>query len=80
MFLHLSLAMLNPLRGNLFNSFSFPPSTFPPRAVKLVTEASAAVCGQDSRDGFIRARIHHREEMPVFRTKADILATFPKPS
>ena len=26
------------------------------RCVKLVTEASAAVCGNTSRDGFIRAR------------------------
>lgn len=46
------------------------------RAVKLVTEASASVCGQEGRDGFIRARIHHRQEMPEFRTKANIMATF----
>jgi len=27
------------------------------RAVKLVTDASTAVCGESARDGFIRARI-----------------------
>ena len=47
-----------------------------PRAVKLVTEAAASVCGQEARDGFIRARIHHRQEMPEFRTKANIMPTF----
>ena len=45
-------------------------------AVKLVTESAAAVAGQEARDGFIRARIHHRDDMPQFRTKADIMATF----
>ena len=30
------------------------------RCVKLVTDASAAVCGTDSRDGFIRVRIESR--------------------
>ena len=50
------------------------------RAVKLVTEASASVCGQDGRDGFIRARIQHREEMPVLRTNSHIFATFDNPS
>ena len=47
-----------------------------PRAVKLVTESAAEVCGQAGRDGFIRARIHHREQMRQFRTKADIMPTF----
>ena len=46
------------------------------RCVKMVTEAAAAVCGQDARDGYIRARVHHREVMPVFTTKKHILATF----
>jgi hypothetical protein len=48
--------------------------------VKLVTEAAAAVCGQDTRDGFIRARLYHREEMPVFTTKKHIMATFTAPT
>lgn len=46
------------------------------RCVKLVTEAAAAVCGQEARDGYIRARIHHREAMPIFTTKKHILSTF----
>ena len=46
------------------------------RCVKMVTEAAASVFGQSRRDGFIRSRIHHREEMPEFRTKSQILKTF----
>ena len=46
------------------------------RCVKQVTEAAAAVVGQDRRDGFVRARLHSREEMPVFKTKKQILVTF----
>jgi hypothetical protein len=41
------------------------------RCVKLVTEASMAVCGQLSRDGFIRSRLEARRVMPVFNTKSD---------
>ena len=44
------------------------------RGVKLVTEASAAVCGTDARDGFIRARIDSRKDMPYFNTKSDFVA------
>ena len=39
------------------------------RCVKLVTQASAAVCGQISRDGFIRSRLEGRRIMPTFDTK-----------
>ena len=46
------------------------------RCVKLVTEAASAVCGQPARDGYIRARLHNREDMPVFATKKHIMATF----
>ena len=46
------------------------------RCVKLVTEASAAVCGQEARDGYIKATVAHRETMPVFTTKKHVLATF----
>jgi len=42
--------------------------------VKIVTEAAAAVCGQEARDGYIRARLQHMEEMPVFTTKKHFLA------
>jgi len=41
------------------------------RCVKLVTQASAAVCGQASRDGFIRSRLESRRIMATFNTKAD---------
>lgn len=39
------------------------------RCVKLVTEASAVVCGAPARDGFIRAKLEARSIMPVFDTK-----------
>lgn len=41
------------------------------RIVKLVTEASAAVCGPHRRDGLIRNRLESRNLMPVFNTKRD---------
>jgi hypothetical protein len=41
------------------------------RCVKLVTEASAAVCGEKSRDGFIRSRVASRQMMPMFKSKCD---------
>ena len=46
------------------------------RAVQQVTAAAEKVVGQQSRDGYIRAKAHHRGELPVFRTKKHILATF----
>ena len=45
------------------------------RVVKQVTEAAAAVVGQQARDGFIRARAHHREAMPCFKSKKDLKVT-----
>ena len=41
------------------------------RHIKLVTEASERVCGQESRDGFIRTRLQSRSKMPKFDTKAE---------
>ena len=41
------------------------------RVIKLVTDASASVCGSDRRDGFIRARIKSRKELPRFESKVD---------
>ena len=46
------------------------------RAVKQVTEAAAAVCGYERRDGYIRARVKHREIMPKFQSKKDVLRLF----
>lgn len=40
------------------------------RCVKLVTEASLSVCGQEARDGYIRAKIKSRQELPFFETKS----------
>ena len=39
------------------------------RCLKAVTEAAAAVVGQERRDVFVGARLLSREEMPVFKTK-----------
>lgn len=41
------------------------------RGVKLVTEASMAVCGEHNRDGFIRSRVDSRQQMPYFNTKRE---------
>ena len=64
--------LVHPFTPPLFTSHTQSTE----RAVKQVTEAAAAVVGKEARDGFIRARIHHREDMPVFKTKQHILATF----
>lgn len=39
------------------------------RCIKVVTESSKAVYGEDARDGFIRARISSRTCLPKFDTK-----------
>ena len=41
------------------------------RGIKLVTEASTVVTGQEERDGFIRVKMHSRDIMPMFNTKKD---------
>jgi hypothetical protein len=41
------------------------------RLIKLVTEASSAVVGAKSRDGFIRNRLSSRQVMPTFETKSE---------
>ena len=41
------------------------------RCVKLVTESSSAVCGEQQRDGFIRSRIESRKIMNTFDTKSE---------
>lgn len=40
------------------------------RAIKLVTEASSSVIGEE-RDGFIRAKMEGRKRLPAFETKKD---------
>lgn len=39
------------------------------RAVKLVTESAQNVCGSIAREGYIRAKIDSRENMPKFDLK-----------
>lgn len=39
------------------------------RHVKLVTETAGCVCGEDNRDGFIRARLESRRKMQKFESK-----------
>nr|XP_047127151.1 uncharacterized protein LOC124808078 [Hydra vulgaris] len=46
------------------------------RAVKQVTVASMSVVGPYARDGYIRDRAKHRELLPVFKTKKEILLSF----
>ena len=41
-----------------------------------MTEAAGAVCGKEARDAYTMARIQHRETLPVFTTKKQILATY----
>ena len=47
------------------------------RAVKEVTAASAAVFGEERRDGWIRSRAENREIMPIVNTKKDLLKLLP---
>ena len=39
------------------------------RLIKLVTEASTSVVGNEARDGYIRNRIEGRKKLPKFETK-----------
>lgn len=41
------------------------------RSVKVVTEASAAVCGSIKRDAWIKTTLKSRQSMPSFNTKND---------
>jgi hypothetical protein len=41
------------------------------RIIKLVTDASGSVVGEQNRDGFIRARIEGRKRLPTFESKKD---------
>ena len=39
------------------------------RCVKLISEAATKVCGDTARDGYIRAKITARSELPTFDNK-----------
>ena len=45
------------------------------RTVQWVTDAAAAVCGEEARDGYIRAKIQEREAMKTYTTKQQMLVT-----
>ena len=65
---------IEELRSKPLEAPDFPIHTqSTERAVQLVSQAAQAVFGPDRRDGYVRARIAHREIMPVFRSKRDIL-------
>ena len=49
----------------------YPCHTQVERCVKLVTEASASVCGKNARDGFVCVRLESRKIMAYFNTKSD---------
>jgi hypothetical protein len=40
------------------------------RCIKVVTDASLKVCGQEARDGYIRAKLEARKKLPIFDNKA----------
>ncbi|GBM71868.1 hypothetical protein AVEN_232094-1 [Araneus ventricosus] len=55
----------------LFDSQNYPCHTQSvERCVKLVTDASVAVCGATKRNGFIRVRFEFKQLMPQFNTKS----------
>jgi hypothetical protein len=43
------------------------------RAIKVVSDVSSHVCGQESRDGFIQPRLASRERISKFESKKDYL-------
>jgi len=45
------------------------------RLIRLVSDASAKVFGPEARDGYNRARIESRKELPTYNTKAEYAAS-----
>ena len=45
------------------------------RLIRLVSDASAKVFGSEARDGYIRATIESRKELPKYDTKAEYAAS-----
>ena len=41
-----------------------------------VTEAAAAVCDPEKRDGYVQARVAHRVLIPKFQTKRDLMPLY----
>jgi len=40
------------------------------RMIRLVSEASGKVFGQDARDGYVKAKLDSRTQLPEFETKS----------
>ena len=49
------------------------------RAVQEVSKATTSVYGEDRRDGWVQAKVDHREMMPVFTTKKHIVNALQPP-
>jgi hypothetical protein len=65
----------NSTEPPIFSALKFPcHNQAVERCVKLVTDASNSVCGQEQRDGFIRSTLQSRKILPVFNTKADFFS------
>ena len=41
------------------------------RVIKIVSEASSQVCGQETREGYVKARLASRERISIFESKKD---------
>lgn len=70
----LNLTELEEIKNTPINVPAFTQHTQScERAVQEVAKASKEVHGEVRRDGWVRARIAHREFMPVFASKKDIM-------
>jgi hypothetical protein len=59
-------------KKHLFEADKYPLHTQAvERAIKVVSEASSQVCGQETREGFIEARLASRERVSIFESKKD---------
>ena len=56
----------------MFHPMNYPLHTQAvERAIKVVTEASLQVCGNDAREGLIQARLGSRDRISSFESKKD---------
>ena len=73
--LSLTEAELLAFKGTPFEVPHYPCHTQAvERGIRLVSQASSSVVGQEARDGFIRQRIQARKELNKFDTKRDFFA------
>ena len=73
----ISTADLERIRSEPFKVPKFPiHSQSTERAVQQVSQAAMAVFGEEKRENYVKARIAHRELLPVFSSKKDIRKLF----